>query len=153
MRNILVAAVFFSTVLLNAQTRTQGQGVIFEARNGSPNALSASAAAQPASDVYAAPQARRVSTGVIAPKLISGPKIKVMTSDFSTANLSMEKVVVRMRLDENGMPEHVELIKSVNPSVDARVLEAVRSYRFTPATLDDQAVPVDLNLVVQFREK
>ena len=153
MRKMLVSVLFLSTVLLNAQTRTQGQGVMDEARNESPSALPASAAAQPASDVYVAPPARRISTGVSAPKLIGGPKIVVSTTDFNTADLNAEKVIVRLRVDEKGTAKNVQLIKSVNPSVDARVLEAVRNYHFAPAMLDDQAVPVNLNLVVQFETR
>jgi hypothetical protein len=32
-------------------------------------------------------------------------------------------------------------------------MAAVRQYRFVPATLDDQNVPVDVNLVINFQEK
>jgi hypothetical protein len=35
--------------------------------------------------------------------------------------------------------------------VDERVLSAVRQYRFVPGTLDDQNVPVDVNLVINFK--
>jgi hypothetical protein len=33
--------------------------------------------------------------------------------------------------------------------LNAPVLSAVRNFRFRPATLDKQAVPVDMNLVIQ----
>jgi hypothetical protein len=41
----------------------------------------------------------------------------------------------------------------VNQTVDERVMAAVRQYRFVPGTLDDQSVPVDVNLVINFQEK
>ncbi len=41
MRRIIIASLFLSTVLLNAQTATPGQGVTMEATSEAPNALSA----------------------------------------------------------------------------------------------------------------
>jgi TonB family protein len=150
MRTIFVASCFLSTVLLNAQTATPGQSATLEARNGSTNALSAFAAAPPATDVSATTGSRRISTGVIAPKLIKESKITVATSDFVTEDLASQFVLLHLLVDESGKPQNVQVIKSANPQVDSRVLAAVRDYRFTPATLDDQAVPLELDLRINF---
>ncbi|MGA7107855.1 MAG: TonB family protein [Terracidiphilus sp.] len=149
MRRIIMSTLFLSTVLLHAQSATKGQGVTLEARN---DAASASAA-QPATDTAAFPSGRRISTGVTWPKLISVPTVSVSATDFPTHDLAAEHMVVGFRVDEKGIPQNIHLLKSVNQSVDQRVLDAVRQYRFEPGTLDEQNVAVDVNLVVNFQAR
>jgi len=153
MRRILVASLFVSTVLLNAQTATKGQSGTLEARGETPNALTAPAAVAPATDMTATASGRRISTGVIAPKLVKAANIVVATTDFNTPDLGSQKMVVSLVVDEKGTPQNVQIVKSVNPDVDARVLAAVRDYHFAPATLDDQPVPIDLSLVFRFEPR
>lgn len=142
MRIILVASLFLSTALLNAQEVTKGQGGTLVAHNEATNSA--------ATDVPTATTARRISTGVISPKLISEPVFKVALGDFATEDLGAQHVVVAFRVDQNGTPQNLHLLKSVNPTVDSKVLAAVRGYRYAPATLDEVAVPMDVNLVVSF---
>ncbi len=142
MRRILVSSLFLSTVLLPAQTVTNGQGATLIARNESAPAVAAS-------DVSTMPT-RRITTGVTAPKLLSTPVVRVSLSDFPTTDLATQKMIVSFRVDEKGIPQNVHLLKSINQSVDGRVLAAVREYRFEPATLDEQSVPMDVNLAVNF---
>jgi TonB family protein len=151
MRRILTASLFLSTVLLNAQTATTGQGVALEARSETPNALTASAAAEPATDATATPIARRISTGVTEPKLISEPAIDVAISDFNSWNLGSRYMVLRFKVDETGTPQGVEIIKAVSPDVDAKVLEAVHQFHFAPAKLDNQAIPMNLDMRINFQ--
>jgi TonB family protein len=149
MRRIIVSSLFLSTVLLHAQTATKGQSVTLEARNE----VAASTSTQPATDATATVTPRRVSTGVVWPKLISVPTVSVSAADFSTQDLATQHVVVAFRVDEKGAPQNVHLLKSVNQTVDERVLDAVRQYHFVPGTLDDQNVAVDVNLIVNFQQK
>jgi TonB family protein len=149
MRRIIVSTLFLSTVLLNAQTGTKGQSVTLVAHNDAANSL----AAQPVTDVNTSVRARRVSTGVTWPKLISEPAFSLSTADFPTHDLATQHMVVSFRVDESGAPQNVHLVKSVSQTVDERVLAAVRQYRFVPGTLDDQVVPLDVNLMVNFQEK
>lgn len=142
MRNILVSSLFLSAVLLPAQTVTNGQGATLIARNDSAPAVAAS-------DVSTT-SARRVTTGVTEPKLISEPVVRVSLSDFPTTDLATQHMVVSFRVDEKGIPQNVHLLKSINQSVDGRVLAAVRDYRFEPAKLDDQAVAMDVKLAINF---
>ncbi|MFZ0745731.1 MAG: TonB family protein [Terracidiphilus sp.] len=153
MRSVLVASLFLSTVLLNAQTATKGQSATLEARNESPNALSAPAAAPTGTDVSATTHPRPISTGVVAPKLISEPEIELATSDFQTEDLAGQYMVVHFWLDESGTPKNVQIVRPVNPTVDARMLAAVRQYHFLPATLDNQAVPLEMNLRIDFQAR
>ena len=96
---------------------------------------------------------RRISTGVTWPKLISEPNLSISSADFPTHDLAAQHLAVSFRVDEKGEPQNVHLLKSVNQAVDGRILAAVRQYRFTPGTLDDQNVPVDVNLIVNFEQK
>jgi len=148
MRNIIVSTLLLSSVLLHAQTGTKGQSVTLVAHNDAASAVTASA-----TDVNSTTPARRISTGVTWPKLISEPTLSVSAADFPTNDLAAQHMVVSLRVDQNGAPQNVHLVKSVNQTVDERVMAAVRQYRFVPATLDDQSVPVDVNLVINFQEK
>ena len=151
MRILLVSSLVFSTVLLHGQTRTNGQGVTMEAINAGSVSLPVADAAPASTDAYAGTSTRRISTGVIAPKLISNPKIVVATTDFANEDLSTQKAVISLKVNQEGSTQNVKILQSVNPTVDARVLAAVRDYHFAPATLDGEAVPMDVNLVIQFQ--
>ena len=146
MRRIIVASFLLSSVLLGAQSVAKAQSATLVARNEATNASGAT-------DVSTSTQPRRISTGVTGPKLLSEPTVNVITADFPTEDLASQHMVVSFRVDEKGTPVNVRLLKSVNQTVDNKVLEAVRQYRFAPATLDEQAVPMDVNLVVNFQTR
>lgn len=143
MHKIFAASLFLSTALLPAQTVTNGQGAVLIASNNVTESA-------PATDATLSAPGRRISTGVTAPKLISNPVVRVAVSDFPFANLTNEHVIVGFRVDEKGVPQNVHLLQSVNQAVDARILAAVREYRFEPAKLDDQNVAMDVRLNVNF---
>jgi len=67
--------------------------------------------------------------------------------------MATQKVVVSFTVDESGRPQNVHVEKSVNPIVDERVLNAVRQYRYLPATLNNQRVAVHINLEVNFASR
>lgn len=146
MNKIFVASLFLSTALLSAQTVTNGQGAVLIASNNTTEPAAVS-------DASISAPARHVSTGVIAPKLISNPVVRVAISDFPSESLVTQHVVVGFRVDEKGVPQNVHLLKSVNQAVDARVLAAVRDYRYEPAQLDGQSVAMDVNLNVNFEAR
>ncbi|HWA95944.1 MAG TPA: energy transducer TonB [Terracidiphilus sp.] len=142
MRTLLVASLLATTALLNAQTSPHGQVANLEARTSAPAAV--------ASDIPASSTARRVTTGVTAPELISQRPIKVATYEFPNTDLAAQKVVVHFTVDAFGVPQNVKLVKSVSPAIDARVIAAVGGFRYKPAQLDSWNVPADVNLVVNF---
>ncbi|MDR3736988.1 MAG: TonB family protein [Acidobacteriaceae bacterium] len=147
MNKIFVAGLFLSAALLPAQTAVNGRGTVLVAKNE----VSEPAAVTP-SDIPTS-SARRISTGVVAPKLIAAPEVHVAISDFPANTLANQKVVVAFRVDEKGVPQNVHLLKSVNQTVDARVLAAVSAARFEPATLDDQSVAMDMDLNIKFEAR
>ena len=128
MRKLIVAILSLSSFMLHAQANTPAQTQI--ASNGS------------------APQVKRISTGVIAPKLIY--KVDVVADSTSTARLLSNdcKVVVNMIVDKTGKPYDLKVVKSAGAGVDASVLAAVSQYRFTPGMVSNQPIATPLNLEV-----
>jgi TonB family protein len=90
---------------------------------------------------------KRISTGVIAPKLIY--KVDVVADPTTTRFLQNDTtVVVGMIVDKGGKPEDLKIIRSSGTGLDANVLAAVSQYRFTPGTVSNQPVATPLNLEV-----
>jgi TonB family protein len=129
MRNITVAILSLSSLMLHAQASTPAQTQV--------------ASSGPA-------QVKRVSTGVIAPKLIY--KVDVVADSADTARLLNNEctVVVGMIVDKTGKPTELKIVKSAGPGVDQSVLTAVSQYRFTPGTVTNEpiAMPVKLEVLI-----
>jgi protein TonB len=60
-------------------------------------------------------------------------------------------VLVGLVVDQNGVPERLRVIQSVDKKFDRAALDAVKQYRFKPAMQGATPVAVELNLAVQFR--
>jgi len=127
MRNITVAILSLSSLMLHAQASTPAQ-------------------TQVASDGPV--QVKRVSTGVIAPKLIY--KVDVNADLTGPARLVSNDttVVVGMVVDKTGKPSDLKILRSADPLLDQSVLAAVSQYRFTPGTVSNEPVAIPLNLEV-----
>jgi TonB family protein len=127
MRNITVAILSLSSLMLHAQASTPAQTQV--ATNG------------PA-------QVKRISTGVIAPKLIY--KVDVNADLTGPARLVSNDttVVVGMVVDKTGKPSDLKIVRSADPALDQSVLAAVSQYRFTPGTVSNEPVAIPLNLEV-----
>jgi outer membrane biosynthesis protein TonB len=112
-------------------------------------ALTAAAATPtPATDASgAAPASLVVSTGVTEAQLLRSVKIEIPTDALATFSNPAE-LVLSVKLDETGTPTGMHVVHSINPEVDSRVMKAVRSFRWRPAVLDNQTIPVNVNLVV-----
>jgi TonB family protein len=147
MRRILIASLFVSTVLLHAQTATKGQGATLEASNSAPTALATPASA---SDADATITMRRVSSGAIQPHLLSTPVANVTRADFNSFDPSTQQMMVYVQLNAKGVPQSVQVVKAVNPTVDRRILEAVSRYHFSPGMVDNVPVASDLYLKINF---
>ncbi len=127
MRKVIVAILSLSSLTLFAQANSPASTQV--ASNG------------PA-------QVKRISTGVIAPKLIY--KVDVLADSPGAARLMNNdcKVVVGMIVDKTGKPSDLKIIQSAGAVVDASVLAAVSQYRFTPGMVSNQPIATPLNLEV-----
>jgi TonB family protein len=116
----------------------------------SPMLFTASAvASQPATDdATASTHPTRVSTGVIAPTLLKTSSLEIPTDAFDSILPPDAEVGLKVNIDEQGKARDIQVVRPVNADLDARVVTAVSKLRFTPGTLDNQAVPVSINLNV-----
>ena len=145
MRKVIIAALALTPMLLHAQAnspaKTQPQAQVLQSKLVKPDAA--------ADTVTTAPS--RISTGVVAPKLVSTVGIVATTNSLWNVIPVERNVVVSLIVDKNGKPEDVKIEKSAGATLDASVIEAVSKYRFKPGTLDNEptAVPVNLEITVQ----
>lgn len=54
--------------------------------------------------------------------------------------------LLELVIDEKGVPRDVRILKSSHPCIDQATVEAVRQWRFRPATLRGKPVPVVYNV-------
>jgi periplasmic protein TonB len=60
-------------------------------------------------------------------------------------------VMVSLIVDAQGLPEHVHVARSLGMGLDERAIEAVRQYKFKPATYQGKPVPVAVQIEVNFQ--
>jgi TonB family protein len=125
MRRILAASLLFPSLFL-------------------PAAVKASTPVDDAS----APTPIRVSTGVTEPVLLDSASLALPEGYSIDAIPNDAQVGLSLTVDEKGQPENIQVTKSYSSFWDARVIETVRQFRFKPATVSNQPVSVDMNLVV-----
>ncbi len=127
-----------------AKTQSSPTSSTLQSKLVQPSEIGASGA-----DHVAAPL--RVSTGVVAPKLIHTIPVESALDPSSIGFNTDRKTVVEMIVDTNGKPTDLKITRSLGPTMDKHVLAAVSQYRFTPGTLDGQPAPVPVNLEVTLR--
>jgi TonB family protein len=114
----------------------------------SPLATTAAFASQPATDATVSTQVTRISTGVIAPKLLGAENVVIPHDAYDAVLPNEVQVGVNLSVDENGNAQNVQIAKPFNSDLDARVVAAVQKLHFRPATLDHQNIPVAVALTV-----
>ena len=89
-------------------------------------------------------------------RLHSGMKAPVKTVDAAPVYPTIAKqahlqgvVILEAVLDARGQVESVRVLRSI-PQLDQAAVDAVRQWRFTPALLNGQAVPVVMTVTVNF---
>lgn|SRR6185312_2727195 len=83
------------------------------------------------------------------------PKIRHSANPKYTDEARREKisgnVQIYLWVDEKGNPSHIKVIKSLGHGLDESAVDAVRKYKFKPATRDGVPVKVDLYIDVNFQ--
>ncbi len=116
-------------------------GILF-----SPLFITATAiASTPASDADALTPARPVSTGVVPAQVVYAPGVEI---PFTASFPADAEVVLQLNVGEDGQARDIQVVKSDSTTLNTPVIDAVRKFRFRPATLDNQAIEVPLNLTV-----
>jgi hypothetical protein len=112
-------------------------------------ALAASAATpQPTKDASTTATSPMVTTGVTDAQLLHPATITIPDAELSSFP-NPARMILKVNVDETGTPTHVEVVQALTPTVDARVVKAVRQFHWRPAVLDNQTIPMDVNLVVE----
>lgn len=90
-----------------------------------------------------------IGGSVLAPKLLFSPEPE-FSEEARKAKFSGD-VQVYLIVDENGNPTHVKVVRGVGMGLDEKAIEAVRQYKFKPATQNGKPVKVDLYVNVNFQ--
>ena len=90
-----------------------------------------------------------VGGGVAAPQLIYGPEPEF--SDEARRAKYQGIVVVSLIVDAQGNPQRIQVVRHLGMGLDEKAIEAVKQYKFKPATLQGRPVPVEVNIEVNFR--
>ncbi len=93
--------------------------------------------------------AYRVGGGVSAPKALFAPDPEY--SEEARKAKYQGTVVLWMVVGADGRPQQVRVQRSLGMGLDEKAIEAVRQWKFEPAKLNGQAVPVQINVEVNFR--
>ncbi len=90
-----------------------------------------------------------VGGGVAAPQLIFAPDPEF--SDEARRAKFQGVCVVSLIVDAQGNPQRVQVVRRLGMGLDQKAVDAVKQYRFKPATLQGKPVPVEVNIEVTFR--
>jgi protein TonB len=90
---------------------------------------------------------QRLHSGIVAPRKIVD--VAPVYSAFAQQARKEGVVILETVIDANGGVESVRVLRSV-PLLDQAAVDAVRQWRFTPAMLNGQAVPVVMTVTVNF---
>ena len=93
--------------------------------------------------------AYRVGGGVSAPKALYAPDPEY--SEEARKAKYQGTVVLWLVVDANGRPQQIRVQRSLGMGLDEKAIEAVKQWKFDPAHKDGQAVPVMINVEVNFR--
>jgi periplasmic protein TonB len=87
--------------------------------------------------------------GVTLPRVTYDPDPEY--SDEARHNKYQGSVVLFLIVDAQGQPRDIRLQRSLGMGLDEKAMEAVRKWRFQPATLNGHAVATQINVEVTFR--
>lgn len=90
-----------------------------------------------------------VGNGVIAPRIIR--KVNPEYSDEARKERYQGTVVLYVEIDTDGNVRKIEVRKRLGLGLDEKAMEAVRQWKFSPGTKDDQPVVVAAIVEVIFR--
>lgn len=124
------------------------QGRVAEA-DGLVNASGggASVSANKASELP--PGVHRIGPGVTAPKLQQ--KVEPQYTDEARTAKIEGTVMMSVDISPEGSATNLEVLRSLEPGLDQKAIEAVRQWRFAPAIKDGTPVTVRATIEVNFR--
>ncbi len=87
--------------------------------------------------------------GISTPKIIYS--VDPEFSDEARRAKYQGVVVISLIVDAQGNPQHVRVVRRLGMGLDEKAEEAVKQYKFKPALMQGKAVPVEINIEVNFQ--
>ena len=103
----------------------------------------------PAATVAPPPGVYRIGAGVNVPVIVSRVEPEY-TEQARNANWQ-GTVLLQVTVDENGVPQDIQIVRALGLGLDQKAIEAVQKWRFKPALLNGKPVPVSASIEVNFR--
>ena len=91
----------------------------------------------------------QIGRGVSAPQLQYS--VDPQYSEEARAEKFQGVCIVGLTVDTHGGPQDVHVVRALGKGLDQKAIEAVQQYRFKPAVYEGRAVPVQMNIEVQFK--
>jgi TonB family protein len=89
--------------------------------------------------------------GIHAPRVMSAPDPQY--SETARKAKTNGTVVVALAINEKGGVEAVKVVRRLEPGLDQNAMDAVRQWKFAPATKDDKPMAVQMNVEITFDSK
>jgi TonB family protein len=102
-------------------------------------------------DIVTANSAKVKAEGITPPKILSMTKPKY-PSGFASLDVK-GSVVVEFVVAENGTTQGIQVIKSSHPEFADAAVNAVKTWKFTPAPKNGQSTPIRMRIPVNFHNK
>jgi TonB family protein len=93
-----------------------------------------------------------VGKEVVAPVMLGSGEVKFPESAQNIKAPFDATLVVGLVVDASGVPHDVHIVRSFRPDFDAKAVQAVEGYRFTPAKRRQKPVAVAVNLDIEFKK-
>jgi TonB family protein len=87
--------------------------------------------------------------GVIPPLAIYQPKPEY--TELARKDKVEGVVVISLVVDEQGLPQHLNVSRGLGDGLDENAIKAVKQYRFNPAMENGKPLAVYLNIEVNFK--
>ncbi len=92
--------------------------------------------------------ALRVSTGVTPPQPLNSLSL-IAPAQFAGLSVPIgTSIVVSFLVDETGHPRDIRIVKGYNVMWNLRAAQAVQHLRYLPARMDNQAIPMRMELAI-----
>jgi TonB family protein len=95
------------------------------------------------------PGVYKIGAGVSAPVPID--RVDPEYSEEARKAKWQGAVLLQVVIDENGVPQNIQVVRPLGLGLDQKAMEAVQKWRFKPSLLNGNAVPVSANIEVNFR--
>jgi TonB family protein len=87
--------------------------------------------------------------GVTPPSLLSS--VEPEYPEYARKKKIEGICLIALIIDAKGNPQNIRLINGLDPGLDANALEAVKRYKFKPATRNGMPMAVQITVTVQYR--